>query len=75
MTFEEYNRIKTTMEHVIVVLNVGKEYEKADEVDDLLFAMLLDYDKMPAKTYKTKFKKYYEKAMSCDAYEMKGFTL
>lgn len=75
MTFEEYNSIKTTMEHVIIVLNVCKEYEKAEEVDNLLFDMLLDYDKMPAKTYKNKFREYYEKAKSCDTLEMKGFVL
>ncbi len=63
------------MEHVIVVLNVAKEYEKADEVDNILFSMLLEYGDVEAEVYRNRFRKYFELAGEIDREHMKGYSL
>ena len=73
MTFEEYEAIKVTMEHVIVVLNAAERYKESDEVSYSLFLMLREYKDVDADIYKKRFRGYYNLATEIDSQHMEGF--
>lgn len=75
MTFEEYETIKVTMEHVIVVLNVAKRYNESDEVSHGLFLMLCEYKEADANIYRNRFRKYFDLAKKVNSQHMDGFSL
>lgn len=75
MTFDEYEAIKGTMEHVIVVLNVAEKYKESDEVSHSLFLMLREYKDVDADTYRKRFRKYFDLAGEVDSQHMEGYLL
>lgn len=75
MPFDEYEAIKVTMEHVIVVLNVSGKYKESDEVSHNLFLMLREYKDTNVNIYRKRFRKYFELAQKADPQQMKGYSL